>query len=132
MKNTILKISVACSAIALFLGATTDLTYSYLMTHPTTLEKEFKRCQTADSSMDSCPSVKQAAEDFIKLISDRRESPQGFGKQIIKNQIMLADLEGQLNKFPKNSAEFLKVKESYDTQLQKVNTLLSVVAATSM
>lgn len=114
------------------MAAKSFYTYDFLMTHPSILEKEYKTCQTQLSGEASCAITNQAAQDFVKLMSERRDNPQWFGKNILKNQIILAELKEQLKSLPSNSTDIPKLKQAYNEQLFKVNSLLSVVAATSM
>ncbi|MEO8400752.1 MAG: EexN family lipoprotein [Gammaproteobacteria bacterium] len=87
-------------------------TYEYLMQHPSLLQDEYTHCQ-ADVYGPNCDMVKKAARDFLQLVSERSDNPEGFGKQIIQLQTELAQ------------------KPKSDETQQKLQTLYAVVAATS-
>lgn len=90
--------------------------YEYLMQHPSLLQDEYTHCQ-ADINSTNCEIVKKAARDFLQLVSERSDDPEGFGKQIIQLQTELAQK-------PKSDA-------AYQVAQQKLQTLYAVVAATS-
>jgi len=105
--------------------------YNYLMTHPKQLASAYQRCQQVEEDS-TCLQVVNAAQDFIKLVADRRDHPQNFGKLILTNQMLLGKLDEKLQQLPQTHPQYSQTRLAYDNQLQKVNTLLSVVAATSM
>ena len=90
------------------------------MQHPTELQNEYTRCSEGRNLDEAqCNVIKQATRDFLRLVEERAKDPEGFGTEIMKIQAALA-------KNPEvNSVEYKK-------QLQKLQTMYAVIAATSM
>jgi hypothetical protein len=131
MIMNILKISLILCAAFMAMGAKSTWNYSYLMTHSEVLESAVKHCEQEIADPD-CLVVRQAVMHFANLVAERRNNAQAFGKQILANQTLLIELQTQLDALNPDAAGYVKAKEAYAIQLQKVNILLSVVSATSM
>ncbi len=121
-------------AIALFasfqVGAKSVLDYSYLVTHPTTLEKEYERCQHVSDP--NCNVVKLAIGYFVQLVNERRDDPQGFGKLTLASQLQLSNAEILFKETALDSPNYAAAKQDFENQQQKVNTLMAVIESTSM
>lgn len=125
--NKILYIALILS-VSLQAAANNNFDYSYLVTHPNVLGKEYKRCQQ-DNDI-HCDVVQSAVSDFVKLVSDRQSDPQGFGKLMLASQLQLSNAEILFKQTAKTSPGYAVVKQEYETQQQKVNTLMAVLEST--
>jgi hypothetical protein len=94
------------------------LTYHYLMRHPAFLEKEMSHCQIEIAESSRCQAVKQAANDFDLLVTERETNPEQFGEKIMR-------AEEQLANQPSKS-------EAYQSQFDHLQILLAVLAFTGM
>src|SRR3990167_9180440 len=95
------------------------VTYDSLMQNPSRLQKESVICQQNEEPQ--CNIVRQAAQNFLQLINERRDDPEKFGQEIIQIQISLSELAKQPG-----------TKEMYQQQEKKLRILFAVVAATSV
>jgi len=72
-------------------GCNEEVTYSYLIQHPSFLQKEAARCQSYDTLTKNqeayCEMVDRAVRDVISLINEQQEDPEGFGQRILDAQI---------------------------------------------
>jgi hypothetical protein len=103
-----------------------NIDYAYLMTHPKALRQQLDQCDNHPEP--KCQMIHKAGVDFSVLINDRGVDPQGFGKKILAAQTKLSELEAA---YHADLASGSQAKITYETQLQAVNVLLAVVAATS-
>ncbi len=112
------------------------ITYEYLMSHPKRLEAEANRCQVQQAQSSICDVVQHAAEDFTMLANKRIANPDIFGQEIMQAELQLANALQELNQLKHDTghADMQKLalaEQVYQTQRQKVETLLAVVVATS-
>lgn len=105
-----LKIFIVGLSSFLFSSCNLSLTYDYLMQHPERLQKEISRCAISDDA--SCILVKEAAQDFIELVNERREDPEEFGLKILRAQQQFS-------------------KQASSEQFKKIQILYAVIRATS-
>lgn len=132
---TKLSIKLICFAGLVSLFACKDnqaLTYDYLVQHPKVLEKQAIACQQSNSKTSQCEVVGHAANDFSTLLSEQQASPELFGMQILKEQEQLVALRQKLNDAQGNSKEVEEATRNYQTQLNKVKTMLAVVGIMSV
>ena len=100
-------------------GKATTTSYDYYMQHPAKLQTAYKQCaEESNSDEAKCKIINQAANDFSELLDEHNKDPEGFGTQIMNIQIALA----------KNQPD----SDEYKKQLQQLQAMYSVIAATSM
>lgn len=121
--------AVCCSVFVLNGCHEKSADYDYLMTHPKKLEKEAIRCRAMVTSDADCDVVKRAADDFVALVNERGNNPEGFGKQILMAQMKLASTQQELLKADAKTKEAL----ANDCQAQEANLakIMAVVSATT-
>lgn len=95
------------------------------MTHPKILKRQLEECEKHETSQ--CEMIRRAEDDFSTLVNERGANPQGFGKKIMREENKLSELAIAHQENPTSAV----AKSVYETQLQTVNTLLAVVAATT-
>lgn len=70
-----------------------DLSYSYLVEHPTFLQMKVAECQTQQKTTDyavkQCVAILTAAADVDALLNEQRANPQQFGFRIMIAEIDL-------------------------------------------
>lgn len=95
-------------------------TYDYYIRHPTELQYAYSRCQEGQNTDEAqCKIVTQASQDFLQLVEERSRDPEAYGTEIMHLQMALA-------KNPDTHSE------DYQQQLQKLQAMYAVIAATSM
>lgn len=99
-------------------------TRQYLMQHPEALKKELAICQEKNLTTAYCDQVKEVAADFTVLANAQRENPQAFGLQIQQAEQAVAEAKAHFEQ-----AASAEAKQAYETQMQKVQSMLAVVAA---
>ena len=114
--------------------------YQYLMSHPKQLKSAVSRCQTLSVQSSACDVVQRAADDFAVLANKRLANPDVFGQQIMQAELQLANTLQEFNQLKhdvnhSNNTDVQKklafAEQAYQAQLEKVQTLLAVVVATS-
>src|SRR5688500_8235365 len=132
-----LKILFLLVCSVLLTGCNKPYTRLYLVQHPNILQKENIRCQ--NESSDNCNFIKKTMAQFVMLTDLQREDAEGFGQQIIKAQIELANLKEAVEEareaVKKNKAsaqdKLNQAEAAYDEQYEKIQVLLAIVAVTS-
>jgi len=122
--------------------------YFYLMSHPDYLQMSYNRC--VEGIIDStrpCSRIRQAHADFVALIQEREQNPEGFGARILQEQENAIYLKAQFSAaqqayyaidrskssadLQKQRLELDKKKSDYQASGEQVKILLSVISATS-
>lgn len=89
-----------------------QLTYSYLMEHPKTLQQEVDKCEAINHKSNEqtqyCDIVMTAAVDFTSVFNEFQQDPEKFGKKVLESEI-----------------EYVKAKNELNHAKQQLNTLKS-------
>jgi hypothetical protein len=118
--------------MAFFLsGCHQEITYNYLMQHPSQLKKIIAKCET--EAFTYCEEAYRAAEDFTALVNDHLEAPEVFGEKIMRAQQQLAILsKDYFDAKQTNDSGKLKIAEqAYQAEEEKINTFYAVIVETS-
>jgi hypothetical protein len=94
-----------------------DVTYQYLMQHPSELQEKYKACEDSASQDKACEIVRTAAKDFLELVNERNQDPEAFGQKVLQIQMKLATLEQD--------------SKDYQDEKQQFQILYAVIAATT-
>ncbi len=124
--------------------------YSYLMLHPDYLQRNYNQCvqQVVDPAL-PCETILRAQADFTALTNEREQDPERFGARVMQAQENTVYLKRRFEStlgayqkagrakpsveaFKEMRMELDKRRAQYKASKNKVNFLLSVIAATSM
>jgi septal ring factor EnvC (AmiA/AmiB activator) len=128
--KTITLLALSFSAISCNAG---PLSYVELMRKPEVLHQEFANCQGVETAR--CDLVRQAAQEYEVLNTERQNNPELFGQRILLAQEEAAKLNAQLRQAQKdqqaNDQNMRKMQANYAALNQKIAVMLAIVSATS-